>query len=355
MRVIDLIKNSGRSSVSIVGTAKNVGKTVTLNCVIRQAEGDGITAGITSTGRDGERIDVVTSEAKPDIYVPEGCLIATAEAALRESEVYAEILEVMPYTTLMGDVVLGRVREPGRVVIVGPETASQLRQTIDAMKRHGAELVVVDGAIDRVASAAPTITEATVVATGAAVAPSMQEVVDRTALLVEFFALGPSPDARLCAAARRAIHDRMVALIDENYEIKPLQLKTALEAGGAVAAALSDSTKAVVFGGALVDAVLEPLLDFPKRLRRISVIVADATKMFLGRKVWDRFRRLGGHLSVVNPIRILAITVNPLAPGGTYFDPDEFRWRIARVTGGIPVFDVVLGKAENLGNGGGAL
>ncbi|MGE5484007.1 MAG: hypothetical protein ACM3X4_03190 [Ignavibacteriales bacterium] len=346
MRILDLVKAGGCQSVAIVGTAKNVGKTVTLNCIIRQAEEDGLAPGITSTGRDGERIDVVTSEEKPVVYVPEGSLVATAEATLRESEVYAEILEVMPYTTLMGDVVLGRVKEPGNVEIVGPETADQLRKTLDAMKRHGARLVLVDGAIDRIASAAPTITDATIIATGAAAARTMQEVLDRTALLVEFFGLQGPADRVLGAAARKAAREKLACLIDEGYAVRPLHLKTALEAGGAIASAISDSTRAVVFGGAVVDAVIEPVMDLPRRVKDVEVLVHDATRMFLSRIVWDRFRRLGGKISVVYPIKVLALTINPLAPGGVSYNPDEFLKRMARVAAGIPVFDLVLGKSE---------
>lgn len=346
MRLLDLIKVGGYRTVAIVGTAKNVGKTVTLNCVIRQAEEDGLAPGVTSTGRDGERIDVVTSEEKPVVYVPEGSLIATAESTLRESEVYAEILEVMPYTTLMGDVVLGRVKEPGNVEIVGPETADQLRKTLDAMKRHGAKLVLVDGAIDRVASAAPTITDATIIATGAAAARNMQEVLDRTALLVEFFGLKATADPQLAQTARKATRERLACLIDEGYVVRPLHLKTALEAGGAIASAVSDVTRAVVFGGAVVDAVLEPIMDMPRRMKGLEILVHDATRMFLSRLTWDRFRRLGGKMSAIYPIRVLALTINPLAPGGASFNPDEFLKRMARVAAGIPVFDLVLGKAE---------
>ena len=348
MRLIDLVKAAEVSTVAIVGTAKNVGKTVTLNCIVRQAEDDGLTPGITSTGRDGERIDVVTSEEKPFVYAPEGSLVATAEATLRESEVYAEILEVLPYTTLLGDVVLGRVREAGNVEIVGPETASQLRQTIEAMQRHGANPVFVDGAIDRVASAAPTITDCTIVATGAAVASTMNEVVDRTALLVEFFGLRGPADPLLLQAARKADRDRVVALIDDRYAVRPLHLKTALEAGGAIASLVSDNTRAVVFGGAVVDAILEPLMEMRDRVGRIEVLAHDATRMFLSRRVWERFRRLGGRISVVHPVKVVALTINPVAPGGMSFNPDEFLSRVARVASGIPVFDLVLGKAANL-------
>ena len=39
--------------ISIVGMAKNAGKTTALNYLIEEAMDEGLTLGITSTGRDG--------------------------------------------------------------------------------------------------------------------------------------------------------------------------------------------------------------------------------------------------------------------------------------------------------------
>jgi len=43
---------------------------------------------------------------------------------------------------------------------------------------------------------------------------------------------------------------------------------------------------------------------------------------------------------------VLAITINPLGPGGASYNPDEFLKRMAAVAAGIRVFDLVLGKSE---------
>ena len=47
-------------TLSIVGMAKNSGKTTALNYFIEEAMDDGMVLGITSTGRDGESTDLVT-------------------------------------------------------------------------------------------------------------------------------------------------------------------------------------------------------------------------------------------------------------------------------------------------------
>ena len=66
-------------SVSIIGMNKNVGKTTTLNYILKEARGK-VSLGLTSIGRDGEEIDVVTSTEKPKIYIEKNAMVATARS-----------------------------------------------------------------------------------------------------------------------------------------------------------------------------------------------------------------------------------------------------------------------------------
>mgnify|MGYP005827736867 CR=1 FL=1 len=86
MRLIEDILNHKYETISIVGLAKNAGKTVTLNYLIEQAENLNLSIGITSTGRDGESTDLVTNTQKPSIYVGEGMYVATAKKMLLLSD-----------------------------------------------------------------------------------------------------------------------------------------------------------------------------------------------------------------------------------------------------------------------------
>ena len=69
MRLIEIIKQNNYETVSIIGLAKNAGKTVTLNYLIEEAINLNIKTGIASTGRDGENIDLVTKTQKPAIFL----------------------------------------------------------------------------------------------------------------------------------------------------------------------------------------------------------------------------------------------------------------------------------------------
>ena len=108
--------------VSIVGMAKNSGKTFTLNKIIEDAIEKFITLGLTSTGRDGESQDIVTKTEKPPIYAERGTLIATAEDTLELGDAKIEILQTTEYNTPLGNIVIGRIKESGYVQIAGPQT-----------------------------------------------------------------------------------------------------------------------------------------------------------------------------------------------------------------------------------------
>ena len=66
-------------TVSIVGMAKNAGKTTALNYLIEEAIDEGIVLGITSTGRDGESTDLVTGTDKPRVFLDTDTIVSVPE------------------------------------------------------------------------------------------------------------------------------------------------------------------------------------------------------------------------------------------------------------------------------------
>ena len=64
MQLMSLFENEYKI-ISIVGMAKNAGKTVTMNHLIQEMAQKHVVVGLTSIGRDGERQDIVTKTYKP--------------------------------------------------------------------------------------------------------------------------------------------------------------------------------------------------------------------------------------------------------------------------------------------------
>src|SRR5579875_2471080 len=78
-----LWEGTGKHSAIVVGTAKNVGKTTTVNALLRVAQDRGIKIGLTSTGRDGEAFDAVDDAPKPRIFIEAGTLVAAGRVGRR--------------------------------------------------------------------------------------------------------------------------------------------------------------------------------------------------------------------------------------------------------------------------------
>ncbi|MDQ7793249.1 MAG: hypothetical protein RDU89_02375 [bacterium] len=340
--LFSLVRASRLASLAVVGTAKGVGKTLVVDHLVLRAQEEGVPLGLLAGGREGAPDD------RPEVYAPRGSLVATAEASLRQGEAHVEVLEVLPAAGPLGHLVVARVREPGRLGLAGPPTAAGLGLAVTRLRAHGAALVLVDGSVDRVASAAPLVTEGTVVATGAAVGGGVGEVAERTRLLLTFLGLPGVADQRLREAAVRAIHKWRVAAVDEDYRPFGLNLRTALGSGGVIAGAVEEGVKALVIAGALVDGVVEALAGMSRGPGRLKVIVPDGTHVFVGSRAWARFGRAGGKVAVLHPIRVVAVTLNPVGPDGLTLDPEELVREVARVAQPLPAFDLVLGRALNL-------
>ena len=88
-------------TLSIVGMAKNAGKTTALNYLIEEAMDEGIRLGITSIGRDGETQDLVTGTEKPRIYLDQDTIVTVPTQLYDMADAGMEILKKTRYSTPM--------------------------------------------------------------------------------------------------------------------------------------------------------------------------------------------------------------------------------------------------------------
>ena len=79
-------------SISVVGMAKNTGKTEAMKALLEACRLRGHRIGITSIGVDGESTDHVTGTQKPEIVLAEGSLFVTSEKYFKERKMSAEVL-----------------------------------------------------------------------------------------------------------------------------------------------------------------------------------------------------------------------------------------------------------------------
>lgn len=344
MQLMDLIRYKYKT-VSVVGMAKNAGKTVTLNRLLEEAAEKNITIGLTSIGRDGEKQDIVTETEKPTIYVMENTIIATTEDCLLRSDAKLEILEVTDYATAMGQVVICRVKSGGFLEIAGPNTNSEIREVTEKMGSYGAEIVLVDGAINRKTAASPCVTEATILATGAVLSRDIDRVVEETMHQVDLFNLPTIEDQHIKPLVTSLIENEGYSILQKNGEIKVLDIKTAINNGMNIGRALTEDSRYVVLKGSLVKKTLEDIMTITDAYKHVTFIVRDATKIFIGPKDWRFFIKRGFKIRVVEKINTLVATLNPYAPQGYQFDPKDFYRRMKKNLP-LPVIDVMLEEEE---------
>src|SRR5574344_2052674 len=164
MPFIGEILNYG--SVSIVGLDKNTGKTECLNYIIKRLPLHSYKVAVTSIGIDGESLDQVTSTAKPEIVIREGMFFGTSEKHYRQRNILSELYAVSDESTALGRVVTAKALSEGKVLLSGPSSGSALKRWMSSLTEFGIDLILVDGALSRLSTASPAISEAMVLSTG---------------------------------------------------------------------------------------------------------------------------------------------------------------------------------------------
>lgn len=337
MNLTDIIENYKR--IAIVGTYKNAGKTVALNQFINIAALKGKTLGLTSIGRDGERKDIVTSTDKPPIYVLSGTLIATAEICVLNSEVSLEIIEVTDFQTAIGRVVICISREDGYVEIAGPDSNSEIKEVCDRMLDLGAELVLIDGALSRKTQASPAIADGVILSTGAVLGRSIDTVAEKTMHTIKLLTL-PRVEEEILEICKEAAALKQVSFIDKNKRLINTHIKTTLGNANKIIDLIKEDYEYIVIPGTVMNSFIKSVSTIADT-KRLDIIVVDGTKVFVEEMDYRIFEKKGGSIKVIEPIKLLAVTINPYSPEGYNFEPVTFYNTMREALYPLDVFDCV--------------
>lgn len=339
MGLLRRLLEDGYKTLSIVGMAKNAGKTTALNYIIEEAYDEEIVIGLTSTGRDGESSDLVTGSEKPKIYVFEGTLVSIPVKLYDLADAGLEILKRTAYTTPLGDILLCRVREGGYVQIAGPLQVKNHKALCEEMLAMGAAITLVDGAIDRKSVASPDMSDGIILAAGAVLGRSIKAVVEETAHIASLYSLPAVSDEKVRRAIEGEPDGKKILLIkDENRSVHALDLQTGLGAGRYLDEALNESVRCVYLPGALTLSVIADIQQ--DKYRHTRFIVKDPTKIFVDRIAWRQLVKKGLRVEVLRSIRIVSITVNPYSPLGWRLDPEELLHEMQKAVPSLAVTDV---------------
>ncbi len=336
MRLIQDIKKNYKT-LSIIGLAKNSGKTMTLNYLMHEAKKINLKLGITSTGRDGEKTDLVTETEKPTIYVEEGMIIATGRKTLYLTDASLELLEDTDIFTPMGRIIICRVVQEGEIQVAGPISASDMQKVINILWKYDIDNIFIDGAIDRKTVSSPLITDGCIIAAGAVLSRDMKKVIEKTSHIIECYTLPEVKDKKLIETIKNI---NTTAVISKDYTFEKLELKTGLGNGAKIKNAVKKDTKYIFIDGALTTSLLKNLVD--KDNSSYKIILRDGTKIFVDPYSWNNLKRQGMKINVLKRIKIAAVTVNPVSPYGYVFRSEDLIEGIKKNTN-LKVFNVETG------------
>ncbi|MEG0923907.1 MAG: hypothetical protein RSC31_02840 [Anaerovoracaceae bacterium] len=324
-------------TLSIVGMAKNAGKTTALNFLIEEAMDEGVRLGITSTGRDGETIDLVTGTDKPRVYLYEDTIVSVPTQLYELAEAGLEILKMSKYSTAIGELLLCRVADSGYVQIAGPVATADTKKMCDEMFHMGCELILIDGAIDRKSIASPETSDAIILATGAVLSRSLKKVIEETTHIVGLYSLPELEEGKARTLIEEHCREEKIMLI-KNGHLEKLNLKTGLGASKFIDDAMDDETEYVYIPGAFTNSVIADI--HPTKLKKVRFVLKDPTKIFIDAMTWGQMRKRGFSVSVLKNIEVAAITVNPFAPSGYSFEHGVLLEAMQKALPDVPVIDV---------------
>lgn len=321
-------------SLSIVGLEKNTGKTVCLNYILKRLNETGHQCAVTSIGVDGEQTDAVYGSAKPEITLYENTLFITSEKHYSQRQLVSEIIAVDPRRTSLGRLVTGRVICGGKILLSGAASTGMLRRQIADFKRQGVPLTIVDGALSRLSLASPTVTDAMVLATGAAVSPNLNQLISRTRFVCRLIALEETAEG-----LKQQLGNLRQGLwaVDSDHEIHDLHIDSVflLDRSGKN---LFEHGNTIFAAGAVSDRLLKYLTS-QKSISTTCLIVRDFTKLFITPEVFNNYLRHGGQIAVLQRSNLIAVCLNPTSPQGYNLNSADACKALSDALG-IPVYDV---------------
>lgn len=321
-------------SLSIVGLEKNTGKTECLKYVLDRLPVQTKRIAVTSIGIDGETVDQVTRTQKPEIVLREGMYFGTSETHYRQRRLVSELIDVSDENTSLGRVVTARALTGGKILLSGPSSASSLRRWMGDMRRLGIDLVIIDGALSRMSSASPAVSQSMILATGAAYSANINTLVSKTAHVVDLVNLELTSEKNRDTLS---LLDKGLWFIDKQGELHPLDTMTSLSKD--IHFQGMEDCETLYVAGALVDGFLEKVRK-NKNLKQVELVVRDFTKIFVTPQQFRLFIKAGGRISVLQKSKLIAVTVNPTSPSGYVLDSDTLCARLSEAIR-LPVYDLI--------------
>ncbi len=340
--------------VGIAGTAKNTGKTTTTSAMMKELECRKIDYALTSIGYDGEELDNVTGLPKPRLKVESGVLVAVAEKCLSVSSAWVEIAERTGILTPLGEIIIGRVKDSGLLIIAGPNKGQDLQKICARLMKYNARLILVDGALNRLTPM--VVADGLILATGASRHQNINVLVKETSGIEQIFRIPAYTGVLQTQPDVFQNHVQLIKKVNQSIEIRNYDYTSLL-----TDKLMNDILLNIKYGyntlwipGVLGVSALRRIVD-SSYINEMQIILNDPTKLLITGEVLEFLTLLtSGYekkidLYFQNPLQLAFLTINPFFPryraGKGLYEPsyvnvDELLIRMREFLS-VPVLDVM--------------
>jgi len=309
--------------IAIVGLCKNAGKTTFLNWYLRGLPCEGQCVGVTTTGRDGEDIDVVTALKKPKVCLCQGVYFTSFDYVADNN---LEVIQKLPFRVIGKRLWLYRALTDIQTEVVGPSTLAEQDALISIFQDYGCETVLIDGSIDRKSiGLSEQITKAILVV-GAATG-NLDEIImqaERVMLyslftkidIFDYYSITYCANGQITETGIRSIYDNETTILD----------------------ILRMDKEWVYFPGALTERSLRKLQKVLSICKgkvvfsspiSVNIPLSDLKALVQNKGLFCRV-----------PFPLSSVAVNSFSPQGEHIDSLVLRNRMKELFVGIPVVDV---------------
>jgi hypothetical protein len=343
--LLDRIVRSGCRRVAVLGLHPAAGTRTVVSSLVRELHKRSLPFGVTSAPRLPLEVEMEADSRRQPVTVlalPEGAWLATGVDAAARAEAGVHLQEQTLSKTPLGLVGLYRVFRGGEVGLHGPPDHAGMAEVTKRLRDCSDGVVLVDGAWERRAFAAPGAADGIVLVVGAGHAPTPERSAAAARYVVETLTVPPCGEpagaawqdvASQGAAAMLDATGKMIGVLPPGLEDPVPAMRT--PDGGPIAG--------LVMPHGLNDEFMIPLV---RASFRCELVVRDSTRINVAPIYFKAWLKGGGQFRVVRPMRLIAVASNPSSATGPDADPERFREQLSRTFPELPVHDVVLESGE---------
>ncbi|MCL2065151.1 MAG: hypothetical protein FWG98_12405 [Candidatus Cloacimonetes bacterium] len=310
-----------------------------MNWYIKNLEGENI--GVSTTGRDGEDIDLLTDSKKPKVIIPEGTYFTSFDYIYNKHSSLLEGIKKLPFRVINKHLWLYKSLGSVEIEIVGPTSLKEQVDLISIFENYGCKIIIFDGALDRKSiSLSEKITDIVLVI--GASAGSINEIKNQAQIIKSF-----TKFEKICFEnifhtyanqnlLRKTIGSTITYFLDD--KIIETDLNSIYSNESLIIDILSKNPEWIYFSGAMTDLSWKKLknnmLDYKGKIifqhpLNINIGLNDIVTLADSQKIF-----------VKNHFPITAVAVNSYSPRNEHIDAEILRNEIMEIFTDLPVLDV---------------